>query len=463
MKTAAAYIRVSTDGQLEYSPDSQLKIIQDYAQRNGFSLPEQYIFREEEGISGKKAEKRPAFMQMIGIAKQKPKPFDCIILWKFSRFARNRRDSIVYKSMLRKQLGIDVVSVTEQLGDDKLSMLMEAIIEAMDEYYSINLAEEVKRGMQEKVSRGEPVTPPAFGYMIREKAYLPDPETAPVVQSIFHRFNGGASFREIAQYLNALGIRTTKGNLWESRAIRYILHNPVYAGKIQWHTDGTAGRGSDMPALLTDGRHEALISPEIWTQVQNRLHQFQTKQWKRTKTTEPTILSGLVRCSNCGARLVKSSHSSFQCRAYAHGICNVSHCISIQKLESMVLAVCCTDLYTCSISLNLSDRSKDQKFLQVQLEREQQRLDRLRCAYESGVETLEEYQEEKQRLSSQIALLQEKCYLSLSFHSEETYTLPSLLLNPDISPLGKNRLLGAFIKYIVFDSKNQHLEIHYQA
>ena len=134
MRTAAAYIRVSTDGQLEYSPDSQLKVIRDYAQKHDFLLPEAYIFREEEGISGKEAKKRPAFMRMIGIAKQKPKPFDCIILWKFSRFARSRRDSIVYKTMLRKQLGIDVVSVTEQLGDDKLSLLLEAVIEAMDEY-----------------------------------------------------------------------------------------------------------------------------------------------------------------------------------------------------------------------------------------------------------------------------------------------------------------------------------------
>ena len=132
MKIAAAYIRVSTDGQLEYSPDSQLKVVRDYAQKNGMLLPESFIFQEEEGISGKQAEKRPAFMRMVGMAKQKPKPFDCILLWKFSRFARSRRDSIVYKTMLRKQLGIDVISVTEQLGDDKLSLLLEAVIEAMD-------------------------------------------------------------------------------------------------------------------------------------------------------------------------------------------------------------------------------------------------------------------------------------------------------------------------------------------
>ena len=108
MRTAAAYIRVSTDGQLEYSPDSQLKVIRDYAQKHDFLLPEAYIFREEEGISGKEAKKRPAFMRMIGIAKQKPKPFDCIILWKFSRFARSRRDSIVYKTMPVSYTHLDV-------------------------------------------------------------------------------------------------------------------------------------------------------------------------------------------------------------------------------------------------------------------------------------------------------------------------------------------------------------------
>ena len=154
-KIAAAYIRVSTDDQIEYSPESQIKAIREYAKRNGYVLPNEFIFMDE-GISGKTAGKRPAFMKMIGLAKTTPKPFDAILLWKFSRFARNREDSIVYKSMLRKQLGIDVISISENLGDDKMSILFEAMIEAMDEYYSINLAEEVKRGMTEKAKRGEP-------------------------------------------------------------------------------------------------------------------------------------------------------------------------------------------------------------------------------------------------------------------------------------------------------------------
>ena len=161
MKTGACYIRVSTEEQTEYSPDSQLKAIREYAKRNDIIIPEEFIYIDD-GISGRKAEKRPSFMQMIGTAKLKPKPFDVILLWKFSRFARNREDSIVYKSMLRKQCGIDVISISEQLGEDKTSILIEALIEAMDEYYSINLAEEVRRGMAEKARRGEVVSSPPY-------------------------------------------------------------------------------------------------------------------------------------------------------------------------------------------------------------------------------------------------------------------------------------------------------------
>ena len=73
LKTAAAYIRVSTDRQTELSPDSQLRIIKEYAKQNGYNIPSEYIFRED-GLSGKYVKKRPQFIEMIGLAKQKPAP-----------------------------------------------------------------------------------------------------------------------------------------------------------------------------------------------------------------------------------------------------------------------------------------------------------------------------------------------------------------------------------------------------
>ena len=141
---ASAYIRVSTDDQAELSPETQLEEIRKYAQREGIILLQDQIYIDS-GISGKKAGRRPAFMQMIAAAKEKDCPFSVILLWKYSRFARNQEESIFYKSILRTKCGVDVISITEPLIAGPFGSLIERIIEWMDEFYSIRLSQEVKR------------------------------------------------------------------------------------------------------------------------------------------------------------------------------------------------------------------------------------------------------------------------------------------------------------------------------
>ena len=110
---AALYIRVSTEDQIELSPDSQRKLLLEYARKNNMIVEDKHIFSDE-GISGRKAEKRPNFMKMVALAKSKEKPFTKILVWKFSRFARNQEESIVYKNMLKKD-GVDVISISEPI------------------------------------------------------------------------------------------------------------------------------------------------------------------------------------------------------------------------------------------------------------------------------------------------------------------------------------------------------------
>jgi DNA invertase Pin-like site-specific DNA recombinase len=141
MKYAAAYIRVSDDRQDEYSPDSQIKLIREYAVRNGYCVPDEYVFYDD-GISGRSVKKRKAFNDMIAFAKSKEHPFQAILVWKFSRFARNQEESIVYKSMLRR-IGVSVISISETIDDSPFAPLIERIIEFMDEYYSTRLSQEV--------------------------------------------------------------------------------------------------------------------------------------------------------------------------------------------------------------------------------------------------------------------------------------------------------------------------------
>ena len=242
MNIAAAYIRVSTDKQDELSPDAQLRLLKDYAASHDLIIPEEFIFWEI-GVSGRKADRRPEFMRMIGLAKSKPSPFQAILVWKFSRFARNQEESIVYKSILNKQCKVEVISASEPLIDGPFGSLIERIIKWMDEYYSIRLSGEVTRGMTEKAMRGEMQCRAAFGYVMRDGHLQVVPEEAEIVQKIFQMFISGKSTLKIARYLNEHGSRTKQGNLWERRSIDYILQNPAYAQIIRWSTDGPVNHG----------------------------------------------------------------------------------------------------------------------------------------------------------------------------------------------------------------------------
>ena len=111
MKTGALYVRVSTDDQVEYSPDAQIRLGLEYAKKNNIIIPKQFIFQDD-GISGRKATNRPAFQELIAMAKSDEHPIDVILVWKFSRFARNQEEAIVYKNLLKKA-DVDVVSVSE--------------------------------------------------------------------------------------------------------------------------------------------------------------------------------------------------------------------------------------------------------------------------------------------------------------------------------------------------------------
>ena len=331
MKTAAAYIRVSTDDQVEYSPESQLKNIREYVRRNDLILPEEFIFVDE-GISGRSAEKRPAFNRMIGTAKQKPKPFDVILLWKFSRFARSREDSILYKSMLRRDLGIDVVSISEPTGDDKMSIIIEAMIEAMDEYYSINLAEEVRRGMTEKATRGEPQTAPPVGYRMENRKLVVDPDGAALVRMIFSDFIGGMGYRDIAAKINTMGARTRFGNRYENRTIEYILTNPVYIGMLRWTPQrGSSRKPGTENTILREGLHERIIDQDTWRAAQERVEDTRRKYGRYARHTAyaPVMLQGLVRCSACGATLARTTSASMQCHNYAKGKCSKNSTASL--------------------------------------------------------------------------------------------------------------------------------------
>lgn len=472
MKVAAAYIRVSTEDQTELSPESQVKMIRDYAKAHDMVLPEEYIFQDA-GISGKHTKKRTEFNRMIGIAKTKPKPFEVILLWKFSRFARNREDSVVYKSMLRKQLGIDVISITENLGDDKMSILIEALIEAMDEYYSINLAEEVKRGMTEKATRGGVVSVAPFGYRNQNGTLVPDPENSEGVRRIFQQFLDGSPYRTIASEMNNLGYRFRRGGRFEARTVKYILLNPVYIGKIRWDPSNNGGwfNTETETTILSSGTHEPLIDQETWEKTQKKIKEieYRYKKYERQPSDGDYMLKGLVRCSNCGATLVKSGQKSMQCNAYAKGKCTVSHGIQMERINETVISA--IESMLKSGDFVLVERKKKvfnpSGSIAERIKAEQKKLERVKEAYASGVDSLEEYRYNKSQIMKTIQSLEasRKPEKKLSEEEEKKRFIKKhlesvkKLRSKAISDADKNSLLKAFVDSIVYEKRTETLRL----
>lgn len=477
MKIAAAYIRVSTEEQTELSPDSQIKLIRDYAKKNNYILPDEFIFQDD-GISGRTTAKRPAFNRMIGIAKQKPKPFDSILLWKFSRFARNREDSIVYKSMLRKQCGIDVISITENVGDDKMSILIEALIEAMDEYYSINLAEEVRRGMSEKFYRGQKVTAPPLGYDMQNNHFVINENEAKIIKFIFESYNNGMGCVNIARKLNADGYRTKYNKNFENRTVEYILRNPIYVGKQRWTPGGGGSRkhynNTENDVIIVDGDHEAIIAKSEWDKAQDRIRMNKERYGKYAHNNSDSeyVLKGLVRCSDCGSTLTRAGGDGLQCYKYAHGKCNVSHYVSTNVLMPLIIDNMQTALITDDIAVTYrSAKSNTNKSnLQRLINAEKTKLERAKNAYLNGIDTIDEYKSNKKVLTQNIEQLESKLSESENITIDKPAAIKNMreklksvisTLQSNASPAIKNDALKTVIDKIIFDRTKSEITIFY--
>lgn len=395
LQAAALYIRVSTDKQEELSPDAQKRLLLDYAKSHDLFVDPAHVFVEN-GISGRKADKRPEFQKMISLAKSEAKPFSSILVWKFSRFARNQEESIVYKSMLKKQHGVDVISITEPLIDGPFGSLIERIIEWMDEYYSINLSGEVVRGMTEKAMRGGYQTTPCLGYAstVPGQPFTVVPEEAEIVQYIFDQYaNHHRDPTAIARMINQKGVLTKRGNPFERRNIDYILRNRFYIGKMVWND------------IERDGVHETFISPELFQSANDRLNAEYRPSKRRNVSTCKHYLSGLVKCSVCGASLAynESRDKHFQCWKYAKGFHRGSSYIASAKLEGSVIAyferLLNGEEFTFTYHSPGEEKKVDEiKMYQKELEKLSSRELRIKEAYEAGIDTLEEYRGNKERL-----------------------------------------------------------------
>ena len=480
MIIAAAYVRVSTDEQTDYSPSVQLEEILEFAKKQGWAVPKEFIFTDE-GISGRNAKNRPAFQDMIRQARKKSNHIQYIIVHKYDRFARSKDDAVLYKALLKKD-GVKVVSVKEPIPqDDKFAVIYESMLEAMAEYYSLNLSEEVKKTMRKKAELGEWQTAAPFGYRNENKTLVVEPKEADAVRFLFERYAEGVSMFELTHYLNDLGLRTHRGNLFEVRTVQYILHNPVYRGYVRWTPNEKMKRNFSNPnTIVKKGSWKPIISEELWQQVEERQQKEKRTYYpkKRPEAEGVHWLSGIVKCSACGRSLVvgaKYKHGGFQfqCGGYSHGQCKISHGISSRRLIPAIFQA----LEQVASDSNVLDNfhvyrempnTDEISLYSDRLQKAKQRLKKAKEAYLAEVDTLEEYRINKRQIENDIAALETQIKdlhtqqfkpFDHTIFSEKIRCVIEILENKESTMEDKRAALHSIMEKIVYHKNTDTIEL----
>lgn len=483
-KNGAISVRVSTDMQTKYSPDSQIKICLKYAKDNNINVSDEHIYRDD-GISGKDASKRNDFQRMISDAKSTPKPFDVILVYDFSRFARNKEESVMYKAMLRKKYNIDVISVTQPLGEGKERVILESMYEAMDEYYILNLSENVKRGKQEKASRGEYQGGQVLGYDYdknTEQLY-PNELEAKNVNFIHEEWNKPeTTLCSEVRLLNQLGIKTKRGGKWCTSSLVYVLSNPLYAGYTRFTPGGMTKDFNDPNIQKRKGTHKPIIDEKLLNSSIKKLEEHNKKwfKYKKPSVKHEYWLRGLLKCSSCGSNLIMIQRQSgnkrkpfFQCNAYNKKLCSDSHSILQEKLEDALLEQL-KIIFTKKIDINIVSSQNNNNTIAIlknTLNKYNSRLERIKIAYMDGIDSLEEYKTKKSNILEDI----DKVKKQLEAINTEEYELANkkkvykqceyahnILKDENVDIKIKEQIANELFDKIVYNKKENTLYVYFK-
>ncbi len=353
------YARFSSHSQTEQSIEGQLQVCHEYAKRQGYNVIGEYIDRAISGTT----DNRPDFLRMIDDSSKKQ--FQGVLVYQLDRFARNRYDSAIYKAKLKKN-GVRVLSARENISDDASGILVEGLLEAIAEYYSAELAQKVKRGMdinaQKCLSNGGSI-PLGFKVDKASKRYVVDTDGAAAVKMVFEMYDSGMIISDICDKLNAQGYRTAHGAAFNKNSLRLMLHNKKYIGVYTFD-------GKEIP-----GGMPRIISDELFNRVQDRL-KANGQYSGHYKAKQEYILTTKLFCGHCKELMVGVSGKTtspkpyyyYRCRGVQQEACDKKP-VRKEVIEDIVVNECRKQLTDENIDMiaretvALCEREKDSQTL----------------------------------------------------------------------------------------------------
>ena len=414
-KFAVSYLRVSTRGQAErgggadegFSIPAQREANKRKALSMGAMVGKEFVDR---GASARSAD-RPELQKMLEYIKENADRVDYVIVHKVDRLARNRGDDIDIMRTL-DECGVQLVSASESIDNTPSGMLLHGIMSAIAEFYSQNLATEVKKGMSQKVKNGGTPTKAPIGYRNirayddkgrRDSRVELDEQRAPLLTLAFEKYaTGDWTLSSLAEHLTDLGLDTPATPRRPSRPItkkqlHNILLNPYYKGIVTYN------------GVQYEGKQPLIIDPGTWEKVQGVLKSHVNGERSRI---HEHYLKSTVYCGHCGSRLIIHNAKSHTGTRYPYFVCIGRHdkktnctqkAVLIEEVEARI-----EQLYE-KISFTAEFTAFMQKYVDTQIDK-----------------LAETFKEEQKRLKLEKDKLERKQHKLLQAHYEDAIPLSLL-------------------------------------
>lgn len=323
LKPAVGYCRYSSTAQREESIAAQKRAIGNYCVFSGYEIVEWYC---DEAISGT-TDKRPEFQRLISdIENHKVKT---VIVHKLDRFSRSQKDTVSYMDLC-EDYGVNLISVTEPIGNSPAERMIVGFISGINEYYVSNLSTEVMKGMKENAYKclwtgGKP----PLGYDVINKKLVINEKEAEAVRLIFEMYAEGYGYGKIIDRLNLLGYKTKKGNKFAKNSLCDLIENEKYKGVYVFNKRSSKKKKDkkrnnhkfkpDEEIIRIPGGCPAIVSEELWNKA-NSTRKVTGKLKSNAK--RQYLLTGMLVCAECGAKMHGNLRTSTKGNKYMTYRCN---------------------------------------------------------------------------------------------------------------------------------------------